>query len=62
MDTEDLVIANKFMFSRHKVSSRAQSEKVFFFPLTRVGNDQQKTWAERRKIELGNPGPGPSLR
>ena len=33
MDTENLVIGNKLIFLRHKVSSRAHSEKkgVFFF-------------------------------
>lgn len=55
---QDFVIADQFTFSRRNVSSRAQSEKVFS-PLSRVGNNQKKTWPKegkaRRDTLLGKP-------
>lgn len=58
MDTENLVIGNKSVFLRHKVSSRAESEKGHFSHpmdlngLGWVGNNQKGAWAERKKHEL----------
>lgn len=76
MDTENLVIGNKLIFSRHKVSSRAHSEKKVFCFLSsiglhglrwkevRIGHHPKSLWLKGKKNELGKLGsvPAPPLK